>query len=71
MRITVDIDENQLAALQKATGLNKKSPAVRKAIEDYLAVQDKKQFLQRILSGESDYSLTNEAVEALGIYDAG
>ena len=69
MRITVEIDDNQLAAIQEATGLTKKSPAIRRAIEDHLAGLARKRFLQRILNGGSDYSLSNEELEALGLYD--
>jgi Arc/MetJ family transcription regulator len=31
MRLTVEIDEKELAEIQKATGVRKKSPAVKKA----------------------------------------
>ena len=70
MRITIDIDETSLAAIQEATGIRKKSPAVRCAVEAYLRDLEKKQFLRRVLEGRSDYGMTNEQVEALGVYDA-
>ena len=70
MRITVDIDENQLDRIQKATGISKKSPAVRQAIDSYLRQLDRKRFLRRVLRGRSDYALTNEQLESLSTYDA-
>ena len=70
MRITIDIDKKQLACIQKETGIRKKSPAVRHALECYMREIEKKRFLQKAMNGEYDYSLTNEEVEALNIYDA-
>ena len=70
MRITIEIDEQQLAAIQQITGLTKKSPAVRRVIEDHLAGQARKRFLERVLEGKTDYSLTNDELEGLGVYDA-
>ena len=65
MRITVDIDEAKLAAIQKATGIRKKSTAVRKAIDSYIDELQKQRFLMKVLEGRSDYSLTNEELEEL------
>lgn len=70
MRITLDIDEKQLSRIQKETGIRKKSTAVRRALECYIRDLDKKRFLQGVMEGGCDYSLTNEQVEALGTYDA-
>jgi len=69
MRITVELDESQLAAIQHATGISKKSPAVRQALQDYLAGLVRKCFLERVLRGETDYALTNAELEARGTYD--
>lgn len=69
MRITIDIDEKQLAGIQKETGIRKKSPAVRHALECYIREMEKKRFLREVMEGRCDYSLTNEQLEALGIYD--
>lgn len=70
MRITIDIDEKQLAGIQQETGISKKSPAVCYALECYMREMKKKRFLRKIINGESDYSLTNEQIEALNTYDA-
>lgn len=69
MRITIEIDENQLAVIQKETGIRMKSPAVRRALECYMREMEKKRFLKKVMEGGCDYSLTNEQVEALGTYD--
>ena len=70
MRITIDIDEDQLSAIQQATGLSKKSPAVCRALEDHLAGLARKRFLERVLRGETDYALSNDDLEGLARYDA-
>lgn len=70
MRITVDLDEKDLASVQRATGIRKRSPAVRKAISDYVKDLEKKRFLTRVMDGKSDYALSNEELEARGTYDA-
>lgn len=70
MRITIDIDENQLAELQKATGESKKSPAIRRALAEFVIEKRRKEFLRRVLAGGSDYRTTNEELEAQGTYDA-
>ncbi len=70
MRLTVDIDEKDLAAIQKATGIRKKSPAVKKAAEEYLYALKRQEFLQRVCEGKTDYGMTNEELEAEGTYDS-
>lgn len=70
MRLTVDIEDHDLAKIQKATGLRKKSPAVKKAVEGYLYALERRRFLQRVCEGKTDYSVTNVELEAAGTYDA-
>ena len=70
MRISVDVDAKQIARIQNATGIRKKSPAVQRAVEGYLQAEERKRFLRKVLDGRSDYGLTNAQVEALGVYDA-
>ena len=70
MRITVDIDDNDLSKIHKITGIKKRSPAIRQALRDYLDGVRRKRFLQDVLSGKTDYSLTNEDLEATSSYDA-
>ncbi len=70
MRITVDIDEKDLAFIQRTTGIRKHSPAVRQAIADYVKAFEKKRFLQHVMEGKSDYGLSNEELEARDTHDA-
>ena len=70
MRITVEIDDKDLASIQKATGIPKRSPAIRQALRSYLRDLEKRRFLRQILDGKSDYSLTNDELEAMGTYDS-
>ena len=70
MRITVEIDDRDLASIQKATGISKRSPAIRQALRSYLRDLEKRRFLRQILDGKSDYSLTNDELEAMGTYDS-
>jgi len=70
MRLTVDIAEKELAQIQKATGIRKKSPAVKKAVEGYLYALERQRFLRRVCEGRTDYTATNEALEAAGVYDS-
>lgn len=70
MRITVELDEKDLASVQRATGIRKHSPAVRRAISEYVKALEKKRFLQRVMEGKSDYALSNEELEARDRHDA-
>ena len=69
MRITIEIDENILKEIQKATAIPKKSPAVQKALEMYLRAIRKRKFLDKVLSGQTDYNLTNDELEEMSRYD--
>jgi Arc/MetJ family transcription regulator len=69
MRITIQIDANDLANIQRLTGQKKKSPAVEKVLSDYLRQQRRERLIARALSGESDFSLTNKQLEARDIYE--
>ncbi len=70
MRITVDIEESQLKAIQNATGQQKKSPAIRQALDEYVEERKRRQFLSKVMEGRVDYGLTNDELEARGTYDA-
>jgi Arc/MetJ family transcription regulator len=69
MRITVELDASELARVQKATGIGKKSPAVRRAVLEYLRERERQRFLQKVREGKTDYGLTNEELEARATYD--
>ena len=70
MRITVEIDAKELKQIQQATGLKKKSPAVSRALSDFLKLQQRQQLVERALAGQTDFSLTNEELEARDVYEA-
>ncbi len=70
MRITIELDASELKKIQKITGEKKKSPAVAKALSAYLRQQQKQDLINRALSGQTDYSMTNEELEALDVYEA-
>jgi len=70
MRLTVDIDAKEIARIQEATGIRKKSPAVKKAVEGYLYALERRRFLKRVCEGKTDYGMTNEELEAAGTYDS-
>jgi Arc/MetJ family transcription regulator len=69
MRITIDIDANNLSRLQKITGEKKKSPAVTRALTEYLDWWQRHQFVERVRSGKTDFSLSNEELEARDVYE--
>ena len=69
MRITLEIDAAELKQIQKATGLKKKSPAVSRALSDYLKMQQRQQLIERALAGKTDFALTNEELEARDVYE--
>ena len=69
MRITIDIDANNLSRIQQITGEKKKSPAVTRALTEYLDWRQRHQFVERARSGKTDYSLSNEELEARDVYE--
>jgi len=68
MRITIEIDASELKKIQQLTGQKKKSPAVSRALADYLRIQQKQRLIERALTGATDFSLTNEELEARDLY---
>ena len=70
MRITIEIDASDLKQIQKTTGQKKKSPAINQALDEYLRMHEKQRFIERVLAGETDFSLTNQELEARDVYEA-
>ncbi len=64
MRITVDIDEAILKDLARITGESKKSPAVAKAVTEFVNRKKAKEFGTLLREGAFDYPATNDAIEA-------
>jgi Arc/MetJ family transcription regulator len=63
MRITVDIEDSIMDDLVKITGESKKSPAVAKAVEDYVKRKKAREFGRMLREGYFDYPATNEEIE--------
>ncbi|HEY4984527.1 MAG TPA: hypothetical protein VIJ24_05645 [Verrucomicrobiae bacterium] len=70
MRITVDIEASELRRIQKVTGQKKMSPAVSRALSEFLKLQERQKFIERALSGQTNFALTNEELEARDVYEA-
>jgi metal-responsive CopG/Arc/MetJ family transcriptional regulator len=64
MRITVEIDESTLNDLARITGESKKSPAVAKAVIEFVKRKKAKEFGALLREGAFDYNYTNEEIEA-------
>lgn len=67
MRITVDISEETVLAIQKLTGISKKSPAISTALQEYLAIKARGKFAELILEGGIAYGTSNEEIEGSDI----
>jgi hypothetical protein len=63
VRITVDIDKAILDDLSAITGEKKMSPAVNKAVTEFVRRQKARQFGRMLREGVFDYELTNEEIE--------
>lgn len=55
MRITVDIDEDVLTELMKITGDKNKSPAVARAVTEFVRRKQAREFGRMIREGVFDY----------------
>jgi len=64
MRITVDIDEATLQDLARITGESKKSPAIARAVTEFVNRKKAKEFGMLLREGAFDYPATNEEIEA-------
>ncbi len=71
MRITVDIEDRMLREVQRATGIEKKSPAVHAALKEYIRQERCRQVIGMVKEGRVDYGMTNEELEAAMGDDAG
>jgi len=64
MRCTIEIDANVMSRIQRITGQKKKSPAVSLALAEFLELWERRDFIGRVLAGKTDFSLSNEQLEA-------
>ena len=65
MRITVEIEDSKIRAIQKWTKQRKKSPALAQALGEYIEQRQREEFLAKVLAGKSDFSSTNDEIETL------
>ena len=63
MRITIDIEKSILDELAIITGEKKMSPAVNKAVTEFVKRQKARQFGRMLREGAFDYQLTNNEIE--------
>ena len=63
MRITVDIEEDVLAELLKITGDKNKSPAVARAVTEFVRRKKARDFGRMIREGAFDYPAPAAAAE--------
>jgi hypothetical protein len=64
MRVTFEITANDLKQIQKIIGQKKKSPAISRALADFLRMRERQAFIEKALAGQTDYALTNDDLEA-------
>lgn len=65
MRITVEIEDSKIAAIQKWTNERKKSPAVAQALDEFIEQRRRQEFLAKVMAGKTDYRMTNDELETL------
>jgi hypothetical protein len=65
MRITVEISDSIVDDLMKLTGEKMKSPAVSKAVEEFVKRKKAKEFGRMLREGAFDYPVTNETIERM------
>ena len=65
MRITVEIEDSKIAAIQKWTKNRKKSPAVAQALDEFIEQRRRQEFLAKVMAGKTDYRASNDELESL------
>ncbi len=65
MRITVEIEDSKIEAIQKWTKERKKSPAVAQALDEFIEQRQRQEFLAKVMAGETDYRASNDELESL------
>ena len=52
MKITVDVPDSELKEICRVTGIKKKGPAIRKLVEEALALKRREQLVRKFISGK-------------------
>jgi len=63
MRISVEVDAKRLQVIQRITGQKRKSTAINRALDDYLRLRQRLAFIEKALTGQTDYALSNDDLE--------
>ncbi len=63
MRVSVEINEATLNALRRLTGERKMSPAISRAVTEFVRRQRVREFGRLLREGAFDYPLTSDEVE--------
>jgi hypothetical protein len=53
-----------MSRIRNLTGKRKTSNAVSKALAEFLKLRERRKFIGRVLAGKTDFSLSNEQLEA-------
>ena len=69
MRLTIEIDADDMTRIQRITGEKKKSPAVSRALTEFLKLRERRDFIKRVLAGKTDFSSSNEQLETRDWYE--
>lgn len=69
-RLVIEVDANELKPIWRITGKKKKSPAIAQALSEFLRQRQRPEFIARVLTGGTDYALTNDQLEAQDVYGA-
>ena len=65
MRITIEIDERTMGDVLKITGETKKSPAVSRAVKEFVNRTRAKEFGRLLREGHFDFPYTNDEIEKM------
>jgi len=58
-------EDKKLDAVLKWTQQTKESAAVAAAIDEFLEQKERQTFLEKVLAGKTNYTMSNEKVESL------
>jgi hypothetical protein len=65
MKITVEIEDPRIKAIQKWTNQRKKSPAIAQALDEFIEQRRRQEFLAKVMAGATDYRTSSDELESL------
>ena len=69
MRVSVELEKSKLQSILELTGQAKKSPALARALDEFIAYRERMAFISKVLSGHTDYAASNEQTEKLSRFE--